>query len=95
MALLLGTAYAANLGGIATLVGTPPNVAMAGLVEEHVGQTVPFLEWMVMALPFSAVMLCLVYVLLTRVLCRVSADPLDGGVQELKDELASSGVELG
>ena len=92
VALLLGTAYAANLGGIATLVGTPPNVAMAGLVEEHVGQTVPFLEWMVMALPFSAVMLGLVYVLLTRVLCRVSADPLDGGVQELKDELASLGA---
>ena len=56
VALLLGTAYAANLGGIATLVGTPPNVAMAGLVEE-VGLEVPFLEWSMMALPFSALML--------------------------------------
>ena len=93
VALLLGTAYAANLGGIATLVGTPPNVAMAGLVEEHVGQTVPFLEWMVMALPFSAVMLGLVYVLLTRVLCRCVGRPFEiGGVQELKDELASLGA---
>ena len=90
VALLLGTAYAANLGGIATLVGTPPNVAMAGLVEE-VGLEVPFLEWSMMALPFSVVMLALVYVLLTRVLCRVSSKPLEGGAAVLRDELDALG----
>ena len=90
VALLLGTAYAANLGGIATLVGTPPNVAMAGLVEE-VGLEVPFLEWSMMALPFSALMLALVYVLLTRVLCRVSSDPLEGGAEALQSELEALG----
>jgi sodium-dependent dicarboxylate transporter 2/3/5 len=88
VALLLGTAYAANLGGIATLVGTPPNVAMAGLVEE-VGLEVPFLEWSLMALPFSALML---YVLLTRVLCRVSSDPLEGGAEALRGELEVLGA---
>ena len=91
VALLLGTAYAANLGGIATLVGTPPNVAMAGLLETHVGQSVPFLEWMVMAVPFSALMLAVVYVLLTRVLCRISSDAMDTGVDELRQELQSIG----
>ena len=90
VALLLGTAYAANLGGIATLVGTPPNVAMAGLVEE-VGLEVPFLEWSMMALPFSALMLALVYVLLTRVLCRVSSEPLEGGAEALQSELEAMG----
>ena len=90
VALLLGTAYAANLGGIATLVGTPPNVAMAGLVEE-VGLEVPFLEWSMMALPFSALMLALVYVLLTRVLCRVSSSPLEGGAEALRSELQALG----
>jgi len=92
IALLLGTAYAANLGGIATLVGTPPNVAMAGLLEEHVGVTMPFLEWTAMALPFSLLMLVLVYVLLTRVLCHVSPVPLKSGVQELRDELRGLGT---
>ena len=91
VALLLGTAYAANLGGIATLVGTPPNVAMAGLLEEHVGITMPFLEWTAMALPFSLLMLVLVYLLLTRVLCHVSPVPLKAGVQELRDELRALG----
>lgn len=53
MVLLLGTAYAANLGGIATLVGTPPNVAMAGIMEEQFSFSMPFLEWMMLAFPFS------------------------------------------
>ena len=91
VALLLGTAYAANLGGIATLVGTPPNVAMAGLLEEHVDIAMPFLEWTLMALPFSAIMLVLVYLLLTRVLCRVSPEPLKSGVAGLKEELKALG----
>ena len=92
MTLLLGTAYAANLGGIATLMGTPPNVAMAGLVEEHVGVTVPLLEWTLMALPFAVVMLVLVHVLLTRVLCPVGKAELQGGVVNLKEELDALGA---
>ena len=92
LALLLGTAYAANLGGIATLMGTPPNVAMAGLVEEHVGVTVPLLEWTLMALPFAVVMLVLVHVLLTRVLCPVGKAELQGGVVNLKEELDALGA---
>ena len=92
MALLLGTAYAANLGGIATLMGTPPNVAMAGLVEEHIGVTVPLLEWTLMALPFSVVMLVLVHVLLTRVLCPVGKAELQGGVVNLRQELDAQGA---
>ena len=92
MALLLGTAYAANLGGIATLMGTPPNVAMAGLVEEHIGVTVPLLEWTLMALPFAVVMLVLVHVLLTRVLCPVGKAELQGGVVNLRQELDALGA---
>ena len=86
VALLLGTAYAANIGGIATLVGTPPNVAMAGLVEEQVGMSVPFLEWTLMALPFSILLLVLVYFLLTRVLCRVESSTVHLGLKALRQE---------
>ena len=52
----------------------------------------PFLEWTIMALPFSAIMLVLVYLLLTRVLCRVSSEPLKSGVAGLKEELKSAGA---
>ena len=91
LALLLGTAYSANLGGIATLVGTPPNVAMAGILDDQFAIEIPFLEWSLMALPFSVIMLIVVYVLLTRVLTPVSNERLEAGVEDIQRELRSLG----
>lgn len=91
LALLLGTAYSANLGGIATLIGTPPNVAMAGVLEDQFNIEVPFLEWTMMALPFSVLMLFIVYGLLTRVLTPVSKGSLSQGHDEIRSELAALG----
>jgi sodium-dependent dicarboxylate transporter 2/3/5 len=91
LALLLGTAYSANLGGIATLIGTPPNVAMAGVLEDQFKIEVPFLEWTMMALPFSVLMLFIVYGLLTRVLTPVSKGSLSQGHDEIRSELAALG----
>lgn len=91
LALLLATAYSANLGGIATLIGTPPNVAMAGVLEDQFNIEVPFLEWTMMALPFSVLMLVVVYVLLTRVLTPVAPGSLSQGHHEIRSELAALG----
>ena len=91
LALLLGTAYSANLGGIATLIGTPPNVAMAGVLEDQFNIEVPFLEWTMMALPFSVLMLFIVYGLLTRVLTPVSKGSLSQGHDEIRSELTALG----
>ncbi len=91
LALLLGTAYSANLGGIASLIGTPPNVAMAGVLEDQFDIEVPFLEWTLMALPFSVLMLLIVYGLLTRVLTPVSKGSLSQGHGEIRSELAALG----
>lgn len=68
LSLMLGIAYAANVGGIGTLVGTPPNAQMAGILKDTFDIEVSFLGWMKAALPFSILMLFLVYVLLTRVI---------------------------
>lgn len=91
LALLLGTAYSANLGGISTLIGTPPNVAMAGVLEEQFNMDVPFLEWTLMALPFSLLMLIIVYALLTRVLTPVARGSLSQGHDEIRGELTALG----
>ncbi len=91
ISLLLGTAYAANLGGIATLVGTPPNVAMAGILEDQFGIEIQFMEWSIMALPFSAIMLSMVYFMLTRVLTPVSNEMLEAGADEIQLELKALG----
>jgi solute carrier family 13 (sodium-dependent dicarboxylate transporter), member 2/3/5 len=57
IALMLGTAYAASIGGVATLIGTPPNAIMAGAANEMLGIRIGFVEWMMVGVPTAAVML--------------------------------------
>lgn len=64
IALLLGVAFAANIGGTATLIGTPPNVLMAGILEEQFDIKVTFMEWLKIGLPFMLVMFFVAYFLL-------------------------------
>ncbi len=81
VAVLLGVAYSANMGGMATLVGTPPNLAFARLYHQSFpdGPEVDFLQWMMLALPFSVVFLALGWVLLTRLVFRLPDGELMGG----------------
>jgi len=64
--MMLGIAYAASIGGMGTLIGTPPNAVAAGYLEETFGIEVNFITWMGVAVPISAVLLALAFVLLTR-----------------------------
>ncbi|MEH0022122.1 MAG: SLC13 family permease [Desulfobacter sp.] len=75
LCLLLGIAYAASMGGAATLVGTPPNLVLVRTFEQTFPTAAPisFGVWMMMALPLSAVMLMTIWLLLTRVFFRVPA----------------------
>ncbi len=64
--LMLGIAYAASIGGVATLIGTPPNIILAGVVKESLGIEISFFDWMLFATPFSALLLLAAWVWLTR-----------------------------
>lgn len=68
LSLMLVIAYASNLGGIATIIGTPPNVAFAGFIEKKYGEPIGFLNWMQIGAPLAIVLLFLLHVVLTRVL---------------------------
>ena len=81
-ALILGVAYGANTGGMATLVGTPPNAALAGVASDRFGVEIGFVEWMSVGLPISAVVLLLVYALLVAV-HRLPKGGDSGGSQEV------------
>lgn len=92
VAILLGVAYAANMGGMATLVGTPPNLAFARLFHQLFpgAPEVSFFQWMALALPFSVVFLFSGWWLLTRVAQRLPDGELLGGaavIGRLRDEL--------
>ncbi len=66
-ALLLAIAYSASIGGLATLIGTPPNALMAAFLAENYDLEIGFAQWMMVGLPLSIVMLLFVWVWLTRI----------------------------
>jgi len=90
-ALLLSIAYSASIGGVATLIGTPPNALLAGFMRSTYGVEIGFAQWLLVGLPFSAVMLLLCWLLLTRVLFRLSSDELPGARATIREELARMG----
>lgn len=65
-ATVLGIAYAASLGGVATLIGTPPNIIFAGVYEEVTGNTYHFMDWLSIGLPFVILGLPIMALWLTR-----------------------------
>lgn len=65
-ALLLAIAYSASIGGIATLIGTPPNALLAAYLSENQGISVGFAQWMLLGVPVTIVMLALAWWWLTR-----------------------------
>lgn len=78
-ALVLGIGYAASIGGVATLIGTPPNAIFAGVVEENYGYSIGFLEWMKFGLPLSVTMLVLTWLYLVYVHFRCAGEDMPGG----------------
>ncbi len=66
LSIMLAIAYSANVGGIATIIGTPPNTVMVGFMEKEYGTQISFLSWMKMGLPFSCMMIALVYFILVK-----------------------------
>ncbi|MEY3966048.1 MAG: hypothetical protein RL263_1217 [Bacteroidota bacterium] len=64
--MLLGVAYSASIGGMATIIGTPPNLVFVGFMEQKLGRVVSFTEWMLWALPLSILLLLFTWYLLTR-----------------------------
>lgn len=72
LALMLGIAYGCTIGGVSTLVGTPPNLAFIRIMEETFpdAPAISFGNWIIMGVPYSAILLISTWFLLTRVLCR-------------------------
>lgn len=61
LAIMLGIAFSANIGGMATLIGTPPNSVMLAFLNEQYQIDIGFFQWMIMGVPFSIIMLAIAY----------------------------------
>jgi len=89
--LLIGIAFAASLGGLGTLIGTPPNALTAAFLEETYGVQIGFARWLLVGLPFLVIALPFAYLVLTRWGLRVRLDTLPGGRALIEGELERLG----
>ncbi|WP_421811511.1 SLC13 family permease [Flagellimonas sp.] len=89
--LMLAIAYAASIGGIATLIGTPPNLVFAGFVQKTYGVDISFWQWMKFGLPVASVLLVLAWLYLTRIAYPLRKARFPGGKKEIIRLLAELG----
>jgi sodium-dependent dicarboxylate transporter 2/3/5 len=90
--LLLGVAYGATIGGMATLVGTAPNAMFAAFMLDNYGEEIDFSSWMMVGLPLSAMMLPLAWLALTRWVFKVDFITSQEGrstLRQMKEEMGS------
>ena len=78
IALMLCIAYACNIGGMATLVGTPPNAFLAGFMSENYNIEIGFAQWLIIGVPIAIVGLILMYIVLTKVIYPIGSNQLPG-----------------
>lgn len=85
--LILAIAWSASMGGLGTLLGSPPNAIVAGYAAAELGRNIGFLEWMMLGVPLALVFILIGWVLMTRVLYPFRLDGIPGGNQMINDEI--------
>ncbi len=89
--LVLTIAYACNIGGIGTLIGTPPNALMAAFILENYGVEISFAQWMLVGVPLVLIMLPIMYLLLSRFIFPIRIKELPGGREVILKQLRELG----
>lgn len=89
--LVLAIAWSASMGGLGTLLGSPPNAIVAGYAADELGREIGFLEWMMIGLPLALIFILIAWVLMTRVLYRFDLPEIPGGRQMIDDQIAALG----
>ncbi|MEL7122250.1 MAG: DASS family sodium-coupled anion symporter [Bacteroidota bacterium] len=89
--LMLAIAYSASIGGISTLIGTPPNLVLAGIVQDIYGIEITFSQWIVLGLPLSIVLLFICWKYLTDYAFKLKVTAFPGGRPEIQRQLNEMG----
>ncbi|MFC7322684.1 SLC13 family permease [Halobacillus campisalis] len=89
---MLGIAYSASIGGLATLIGTPPNTIFRGVVENQYGIEISFAGWMAFGVPLSVIFMAIAWIYLVKVAYPMEMKELPGGKQVIYEEREALGV---
>ena len=90
--LLLAIAYSASLGGSATLIGTPTNIMLAGILSDNYNYEISFIDWLMIGLPILLCLLPIIWFFLTRISFKVSkkkSNALEKTLVEIKKEIGN------
>ncbi|MFZ7110272.1 MAG: SLC13 family permease [Desulfatiglandales bacterium] len=90
--MLLCLAYACNIGGIGTLIGTPPNALMAAYMLDNHEVEIGFGQWMMIGVPIVAVSLPVVFLVLTRIVFPLRLKEIPKGAEMISRELQQAGA---
>ena len=90
-ALMLSIAYSASIGGMATLIGTPPNLILAGVIEDSYNIELSFSQWFMFGFPISIVLLGIAWLYITNIAFRFKQTEFPGGKAEIKRQLSNLG----
>tara|TARA_R110001592_G_scaffold184963_2_gene428854 strand:- start:3705 stop:5174 length:1470 start_codon:yes stop_codon:yes gene_type:complete len=90
-ALMLAIAYSASIGGLATLIGTPPNLVLAGVVLDTYGYEITFMQWFIFGLPISVILIFICWKYLTKYAFTFKQKTFPGGKEEIKRLLSKLG----
>lgn len=94
--LMLVIAYACSIGGMATLIGTPPNAFFAGFMLEAYDRSLGFVEWMMLGLPLVLIALPIMLLVLTRFIYPIRIQSIPGGADYVRQALHDLGrMKLG
>ncbi len=88
--IMLGIAYAASIGGMATLIGTPPNVVFKGYMVKN-GYNVDFFDWMLIGVPLMVILVLITYFLNVKILFPNNLGKFEGAREIIRNELAALG----
>jgi solute carrier family 13 (sodium-dependent dicarboxylate transporter), member 2/3/5 len=91
LVMVLCIAYACNIGGIGTLIGTPPNALMAGYMLETYGVDIGFSQWMLMGVPLVVISLPLIYIVLVKIIYPIRIKEIPGGKEIINQQLKKAG----
>lgn len=88
---LFGVALVLSIGGLGTLLGSPPNAIVAGYVSDELDREIGFVQWMMLALPIVVIFLGLAWFLITRVMFRFDLQEIPGGREMIDGEISGLG----
>lgn len=91
LGMMLAIAYGSNIGGTATIIGTPPNVVFTGFMRETFHYEVSFSKWMLIALPFTVILLLISYFLIVKILYPNRLGKFEGAEDLIRQEVVALG----